>query len=93
MKTSPNTKIYVVLKTFQILSSGQQDTESQLSFLQDSSVGVLLTTSFPGVKGFAAWEYIMAWVVYVCQFARRVQNGQKDRKSGLMISPLRLSTF
>ena len=40
MKPSPNTKIYVVLKAFQILSSGQRGTESQLSFLQDGSVDI-----------------------------------------------------
>ena len=32
-KTSSNVKIYRVLTAFQIWSSGQQDTESELSFL------------------------------------------------------------
>ena len=43
-------------------------------------VGVLLTTSFPGVKFFAAWMNILAWLIYVYQFARRVWNWQKNKK-------------
>ena len=37
-KTISNPEIYLLLKAFRIWSSGQRDTESELSFLQDGSV-------------------------------------------------------